>query len=126
MKKKKRKKKYLNSSKKVFDPKISNKLWYPNKKELISYNLNIDTWLKSLIYPNVDANSNKIINNHFKLDGEKEVIRTDRIELKPTKVENVYTKCKWSPYLGKRFPGYVSYTIKRGKILKEKGNIISS
>ena len=46
------------------------------------------------------------------------------IDLIPSKVEKIYTKCQWSPYLGMEFPGYVSYTIKKGRILKEDGNLI--
>lgn len=39
----------------------------------------------------------------------------------PTKItsENLYTKCKWSPFEGVEFPGRVAFTIKDGKVIME-------
>ena len=48
------------------------------------------------------------------------------LELKPFKIrtDEVYTKCKWSPFTGRTFPGYCSDLIHKGEFLKKDGKVL--
>ncbi|MCK4714947.1 MAG: dihydroorotase family protein, partial [Candidatus Aenigmarchaeota archaeon] len=44
---------------------------------------------------------------------------------RPSKVKPPYqTKCGWSPLEGMEFPGRVSHTIRRGRIIAENGKVL--
>jgi dihydroorotase (multifunctional complex type) len=45
----------------------------------------------------------------------------------PTKItsENLYTKCKWSPFEGIELPGKVVYTIRNGEVIMENETVVS-
>lgn len=57
---------------------------------------------------------------------EKRSIFADlaKVELDTNNEDKLYTKCGWSPYERERFPCHVAYTIHRGQIVKEKGQVL--
>ena len=92
---------------------------------------NFVAWLikEQKIKPETVAKITSFNPSHFFSVSDRARIKRDYIadltviDLTPAKVEKIYTKCQWSPYIGMEFPGYASYTIKKGKILKENGEL---